>query len=182
MAGKCKTCMQEYKPLSLGECKRCYAYRRKRGRGRPFGQMDGRKVSATRGSDHPAWRGDDAHPVTKRARAQRRYRLDKCEKCGRPAMDRHHIDGDTGNNDRENILLLCRRCHMKGDGRLDIFISHSRSQLGPQPPKRCQNCGRLKKPMRRGRCHACNEYKRRNGRERPYIEDGRKEKSIITKG
>jgi hypothetical protein len=40
-----------------------------------------------------------------------------CEKCGDEATDRHHIDGDPWNNDRENIAFLCRYHHMQEDGR-----------------------------------------------------------------
>lgn len=131
-----------------------------------------------RGENHPCWKGNSARSETKRARAQRAYALESCEKCGEPATDRHHIDGDTGNNERTNIMLLCRRCHMEIDGRLSNFRSHSASLRGPQPPKICTNCGRLAKPLRKGRCHSCNEYLRRYGIERPYIEDGRKEKTL----
>ncbi len=35
------------------------------------------------------------------------------------------------------------------------------------PAKVCTNCRKKSKPMRKGRCHACNEYLRRNGKERP---------------
>lgn len=73
------------------------------------------------GEQHHAWRGDAAATQTKRYRAVRRYRLGSCEKCGKPATDRHHKDGDTGNNARSNIALLCRRCHMIEDGRLEQF-------------------------------------------------------------
>lgn len=45
----------------------------------------------------------------------------------------------------------------------------------PKPPSPCTNCGRLYKPLRKGRCAACNTYLRKTGRERPYgAEDGRR--------
>lgn len=71
-----------------------------------------------RGENHYAWKGDAALPTTKRLRAQARYELGDCESCGAQATDRHHKDGDTGNNVPENIAILCRRCHMTIDGRL----------------------------------------------------------------
>ncbi len=37
----------------------------------------------------------------------------------------------------------------------------------PKEAEACSNCSRLAKPLRRGRCHACNEYFRRKGFERP---------------
>jgi hypothetical protein len=99
-----------------------------------------------------------------------------CERCGVPATDRHHKDGDTWNNERSNLEFLCRRCHMQVDGRMLAFESHSASKRGHQPPNQCVNCNRYMKPLRRGRCHACNEYLRRRGAERPYLQDGRSEK------
>ena len=131
-----------------------------------------------RGPARSTWKGDLAATGTKRQRAQRRYRLRACDRCGRPGMDRHHRDGNTGNNEPENIEILCRRCHMEIDGRLDRFKATSASLRGPQPRKRCSNCERLSKPLRRGRCHACNEYLRRQGSERPYVIDGRSERLV----
>ena len=80
-------------------------YLRRTGKDRPY-REDGRKWGALRGEKHPSWKGDKARPETKRARAQRKYSLDKCERCGKKATERHHIDSDTGNNERSNILIL----------------------------------------------------------------------------
>lgn len=85
-----------------------------------------------------------------------------CESCGEPAVDRHHKDGDTWNNNRSNLMFLCRRCHLDIDPK---FVA-----------KECINCGRVTKPLRRGHCHTCNEYLRRHGVDRPYTDDGRTEK------
>lgn len=58
--------------------------------------------------------------------------------CGlRPAIDRHHIDGDTTNNDRSNITLACRRCHMVLDGRMDESAARLRA-LSKTPWRRGQ--------------------------------------------
>lgn len=119
-----------------------------------------------RGENHYAWKGDGALETTKRERAQAMYGLGACVRCGKKATDRHHIDGDTGNNAPENIEILCRRCHMEIDGRLARLVEVGTSRE-PAPPKPCSNCARLYKPLRRGRCHACNEYLRRRGIERP---------------
>lgn len=128
-----------------------------------------RAPNPRRGPDAPQWKGDAARTETKRVRAQRAFALGVCEHdgCDAPATDRHHVDGDTGNNARENLELLCRRHHMERDGRLERFLATSRSRLGPQPPKPCSNCGRDAKPLRRGRCRNCAEYLRRRGVERP---------------
>ena len=72
------------------------------------------------GPDHHAYLGDSVSEKGGRTRAQRKYpTIGSCEHCGNPAKDRHHKDGDTANNSPENIAVLCRRCHMKEDGRLE---------------------------------------------------------------
>ncbi len=122
------------------------------------------KLSATNrkpcvGTRHPFWKGDAACAASKRTRARRLYPLGKCERCPAVAIDRHHKDGNTGNNERSNIQILCRRCHMTVDGRLENL-----KPPAPQivPPKPCTNCGRLSKPTWRGQCHACDMYQRKH--------------------
>lgn len=127
-----------------------------------------------RGASHYAWKGDDAPDTTKRSRIQRRLSLDgvicAAGGCEAPATDRHHIDGDTGNNRLENIRCLCRRHHMEEDGRLERLIQLARENAQRQaakPPTPCVTCESERGPKRRGRCPACSEYQRRTGRERP---------------
>ena len=115
------------------------------------------------GERHYAWKGDLATVKSKRERAITLYELGDCEDCGKPARDRHHKDGNTGNNAPSNIAILCRRCHMAADGRLAKF----RYIPTILPPKPCKTCGLPSKPLRRGLCHKCNEYLRRNGKPRP---------------
>lgn len=142
-----------------------------------MGSVRADSTKAFPGPHHWSWKGDAARADSKRGRARRRFGLGVCEDCGRPATDRHHRDGDPGNNVSANIAPLCRRCHMAADGRLDVFRSTSASRLGPQPARPCCNCQRPSKPLRMGRCHACDEYLRRRGVERPYVHDGRVEKA-----
>lgn len=114
------------------------------------------------GPSHHAWKGDKAKVASGRYRARSMYELGDCEKCGNPATDRHHKDGNTLNNKPRNIIPLCRRCHMIEDGRL------ARLRLVPHyttDPSPCSICSKLSKPLRRGRCHRCNEFLRRNGVE-----------------
>lgn len=84
------------------------------------------------------WKGDAAGRNTKRYRAVRRYELGRCEYegCKADAVDRHHIDGDTGNNAPENIARYCRRHHMLVDGRLARFgrTVGNRGKGRPGPP------------------------------------------------
>ena len=76
---------------------------------------------AKTGELNPMWKGEAI--VCKhsgRQRAERMYSsLGMCQECGeRPAIDRHHKDGNTTNNDPANVLFVCRSCHMKLDGRM----------------------------------------------------------------
>lgn len=47
---------------------------------------------------------------------------------------------------------LCRRCHMKRDGRLAILAAF---RTATRPPKPCIECRQLYKPLRRGMCSRC---------------------------
>lgn len=120
------------------------------------------------GPTHYAWKGDAARTETKRERAQKAYPLGACEDCGAPAVDRHHRDADTGNNTPENVGLKCRRCHMAEDGRLDALRERMRRQgaARTKPPRECRICREVKKLASHGRCHACDMFWRRTGRER----------------
>jgi len=41
----------------------------------------------------------------------------ECSECdSSEAIEVHHIDGDRNNNEPENLLPLCRRCHSKVHG------------------------------------------------------------------
>jgi hypothetical protein len=104
-------------------------------------------------------------PRKGRDEARRLYTLGPCERCGALAVDRHHKDEDVDNNDASNIEILCRRCHMRVDGRLEkLREMPGRSK---EPPKPCSNCGRPYKPLRRRRCSPCRTYFDKYGRERP---------------
>lgn len=54
---------------------------------------------------------------------------------------------------------LCRRCHMIEDGRMATFMAQANAPKN-QPPKPCIDCGQPSKPLRKGRCHRCNERRR----------------------
>ena len=71
---------------------------------------------------------------------------------------------------------------MKEDGRLKKFAAIN---LPKQKPKKCINCTRPYKPMRKGRCEACYDYLRNNGKERPpnpgHLRD-KKRKPVVVGG
>lgn len=124
------------------------------------------------GEKHHAWLGDKASVDAKRARATRLFELGPCERCkSKPGTDRHHRDGDTGHNERWNIAILCRRCHMIEDGRLAKFKTMEHKSKPPKPCKICGRKGKTKytKPLRIGRCNRCAIYFNKYGRERPPV-------------
>jgi hypothetical protein len=77
-------------------------------------------------------------------------------------------------------MILCRRCHMAVDGRLEANAKRAHkinAKARKKAPKHCRICNR---PVpigytKKGRCKTCDTYWRRNGSERPYgLLDGRK--------
>jgi len=74
------------------------------------------------------WKGNNTTGDIARYRAVRWYKLEKCGNCNEEAIDRHHIDGNLYNNERSNIKMLCRRCHMIIDGRFEKLINTAKSQ------------------------------------------------------
>lgn len=118
------------------------------------------------GAEHPNWKGNRAGVHAGRKRARSIYPLGPCERCGETGTDRHHKDGNTLHNGADNIEILCRRCHMTVDGRMESFVAAGENDRKPEPPKRCIICGRIWKYPRNGRCEACAVYFRRHGKER----------------
>ena len=68
--------------------------------------------------EHQNWKGDEAG---RKARLERGRKIARrlydptgslCCRClDAPAVERHHIDGDTTNNAPENVEMLCHSCH-----------------------------------------------------------------------
>ena len=87
------------------------------------------KISAARTGKRYGPRTTD--PRDGRAYARRWFEMPNlCERCGEvPPIDRHHIDGNTKNNDPSNIACLCRRCHQIEDGRHE-FVRNTMPSMG----------------------------------------------------
>jgi hypothetical protein len=136
------------------------------------------------GPSNPAWKSNtEGMRVTiGHDRARRRYpQIGTCEVCKVvPATERHHIDTNTFNNLRSNIVFCCHRCHMVIDGRLEAATVRLKSL-----PKRvrannpCKACGE-RIAIDRGRCHRCSVYFQRNGTERPPV-NGRYNRPVPVK-
>ena len=74
-----------------------------------------------KGEAHYRWHGDSVSVRGGRNRALRAFvGIGPCVRCGAKKAERHHKDGDTANNAADNIEVLCRRCHMAADGRLEM--------------------------------------------------------------
>lgn len=77
----------------------------------------GGKYRPTCGGCHNQRRGLARNHYTKvREHPYRFYKGSICEKCGfepeHPCqLDVDHMDGDHGNNKRENLMTLCSNCH-----------------------------------------------------------------------
>ena len=57
---------------------------------------------------------------------------DSCEICGsEKSLDIHHIDGDWQNNNLDNLMCLCRSCHMKCERRRDKNNNYRIRKLTP---------------------------------------------------
>jgi hypothetical protein len=81
------------------------------------------------GADHHAWMGAGVSEKGGRSRALRAFPvLQPCEECGTSESERHHVNGDTADNTSTNIRFLCRRCHMKTDGRLNAFTEMAKAR------------------------------------------------------
>ena len=64
-----------------------------------------------------------------RQEAKRLYPIqdgDVCVDCTKPATDHHHIDGNTHNNTADNVLKLCRVCHLRRERKDRRVGSHTR--------------------------------------------------------
>ncbi|WP_435175626.1 HNH endonuclease [Halorussus sp. AFM4] len=60
----------------------------------------------------------------------------RCPGCNRSRsevdrVDVHHRDGNPNNNDPDNLVALCRRCHLGGQHDRDVDEEH----LGPPEPR-----------------------------------------------
>lgn len=80
---------------------------------------EGRKIlsESKKGENNPRWNGGNSeypnHAELKRARIEvLKKSKGKCEICGKLAKIIHHIDGNKDNQSIDNLMALCRNCHI----------------------------------------------------------------------
>lgn len=80
---------------------------------------EGRKIlsESKKGEKNPRWNGGNSqypnHAELKRMRIEvLKNSKGRCEICGKPAKIIHHIDGDKSNQSIDNLMALCRNCHI----------------------------------------------------------------------
>ena len=106
----------------------------------------------------------------------------RCEKCGASPIEWHHDDHPEKPWLRVSSLInrgsvsavlkelnrcqrLCRKCHMEIDGRAEVLRERCLERQGKiDPPKECELCGKLAKPLRKKLCYTCYEHHRVGGR------------------
>ncbi|GGM64379.1 5-methylcytosine-specific restriction endonuclease McrA [Halarchaeum rubridurum] len=87
----------------------------------------------------------DARDQARRQYWQGRSRRSwRCPRCGRSygevdRVDVHHRDGNPHNNSPENLVALCKRCHIGGEHNREVDDDHltppSPGYLGPPRPR-----------------------------------------------
>lgn len=105
----CDICDEDFikKSGSQKRCKKCSKkYNECRG---------GRIKNPGVGTGHATPSGKDNWNYTTGIKAYRKLRKAQCEKCGKAygTLDVHHKDKNRLNNSEENLITLCRSCHMK---------------------------------------------------------------------
>lgn len=83
--------------------------------GRQFSDEALARMKARWEGDNPNFLDKEATAKSARYRAVRRYPVEgnACAHCGKTAQIRHHENENTYDNRPENIVFLCRSCHMK---------------------------------------------------------------------
>lgn len=81
----------------------------RRARPRVSRSLSGRSLLHAR-SPWRSWIESDVERVKREVRERDRY---TCRICGEPGKTVHHVDYDQGNNDKSNLVTLCRLCHPK---------------------------------------------------------------------
>jgi len=83
------------------------------------------------------WKGDAVSKDVARHRSYCITTKSECAKCkSKKHLDIHHKDGNPYNNDKTNLIVLCRTCHMIEDNRMC-----NRDKFGKFTKEFCPECG-----------------------------------------
>ncbi len=103
---------------NYGQCRKCGKFHK-----HPRGTLGKFGITAPKEPAHLLW---DSNPQFKhglwsmKVKVHFKGKHQVCMECGqKKPLEIHHKDGDPTNNDLDNLLVLCRKCHMKLDGRLE---------------------------------------------------------------
>lgn len=88
-----------------------------------FGSWRSRNIS---GQNHYNWHGGSSRKSYKGFTAMLKRRIrqrdrETCAICGKAGIDVHHIDYDKKNANDNNLITLCRSCHLKTNCRRDYW-------------------------------------------------------------
>lgn len=122
---QCASCGKPFQRKSKGNkyCSHeCYA---KANRGDANWKFNGYTTQDDRGyiyftANHPNYPGRTYHNVL----WHQHNPGVPCADCGNEVEHVHHIDGDTTNNDLENLVGLCNSCHMRRHAKETRFWEH----------------------------------------------------------
>ena len=106
-----------------------------------------------RGPNNGQWKGDSIVDGHDRCRSLYPDPLGQCERddCSKLAVDRHHRDGNSINNDRSNVMFVCRGCHQLIDGRMAARVEDMRRAVIGKPATKKQLDARRSGARRRWR-------------------------------
>lgn len=121
--------------------------------------------------NNSCWKGQEASKASKYMRLRRRIDKRPCDSCGNQSFDiRPKNPGAWDSIDPKDYQVLCRKCSMKLDGRLERFKELNNRPRLLKPAEPCSNCFVPYKPLRKGLCHSCDMYQRVHGIVRPFEE------------
>lgn len=104
----CNICGQEYEPTGAAQksCKGCMTEAHKRRCAKRHKETYVRKGYNQKGENNNNWTGGIG------TYRQEYNKLDKCEACGSTEhLVIHHIDENRYNNELNNLMTICRKCH-----------------------------------------------------------------------
>lgn len=134
---KCNDCENDYVPTGSNQprCPECMIiHRRESGRIRmqEFRRTKGVKVGSGKGGNNASGEEDSQYSSGRsyfhKIRFQIKLDVRYCQNCDKDLLNAtryfwcvHHIDHNPRNNSRENLKLLCKRCHQIEHNCSDAF-------------------------------------------------------------